>query len=501
LNIGFSALSIKRQWVALSQVCGLLGIAPEDLTHTQLDAARAALTAAGHRYGRPRREFRGGCFGLEATLFHAGVIHQLPRRNTPDKATERARQWAELRRSAPTLTVTIQRYLEQIALSIRPGTASRHEAVLREFAWFVREREPEVATVAAFARRHVEDDKTWRASRPAQRGGPLHRHTIRERLGVVRAFFVRGMEWGWEDMPTRLPVFSGDFPIPDQPLPRFLDDGAATKLLVATRADPDPFVRLCVEFLARTGLRKGEFLGLTIDAVVQIGSAYWLRVPVGKLHTDRYIPLHPQLKTLLDEWLAQRPAMPRSNLLFVDRGRPIPASRVDHAVAKAARVAGIGRVSPHQLRHTLATQAINRGMSLEAIAALLGHRSLRMTLVYARIADRTVANEYFAVSEKVEALYNQPKQLPAVAEGTEMAKLRREMNQRMLGNGYCARPVELDCHFETICESCCFFVTTIDFKPTLQRQLHDATAKGQVGRQRIFQGLLQRLDAQKEKAS
>src|SRR5713226_7385665 len=37
------------------------------------------------------------------------------------------------------------------------------------------------------------------------------------------------------------------------------------------------------------------------------------------------------------------------------------------------RSAGIGRVSPHRLRHTLATQAINRGMSLEAIAALLGH--------------------------------------------------------------------------------------------------------------------------------
>ena len=37
----------------------------------------------------------------------------------------------------------------------------------------------------------------------------------------------------------------------------------------------------------------------------------------------------------------------------------------------------------HRLRHTLATQAINRGMSLEAIAALLGHRSMRMTLIYA----------------------------------------------------------------------------------------------------------------------
>jgi integrase len=161
---------------------------------------------------------------------------------------------------------------------------------------------------------------------------------------------------------------------------------------------------VCVEFLARTGLRKGEFLALTIDAVVRIGSGYWLRVPVGKLHTDRYIPLHPQLKALLDQWLADRPEGLRSDLLFVEHGRAIPVSRVDHAVAKVARAAGLGRVSPHQLRHTLATQAINRGMSLEAIAALLGHRSLSMTMVYAKLADRTVADEYFKVSEKVEAL-------------------------------------------------------------------------------------------------
>ena len=47
-----------------------------------------------------------------------------------------------------------------------------------------------------------------------------------------------------------------------------------------------------------------------------------------------------------------------------------------------------------------------------------------------------------------------------------MRKLRSEMHRRMLGNGYCARPVELDCHFESICESCTFFVTTIEFRPT-----------------------------------
>ncbi|MFC0112188.1 tyrosine-type recombinase/integrase [Kibdelosporangium aridum] len=54
----------------------------------------------------------------------------------------------------------------------------------------------------------------------------------------------------------------------------------------------------------------------------------------------------------------------------------------------AAAAAGLGHIHPHQLRHTLATQAINRGMSLEAIAALLGHHSLDMTLRYAKIANR-----------------------------------------------------------------------------------------------------------------
>src|SRR5213078_631086 len=170
---------------------------------------------------------------------------------------------------------------------------------------------------------------------------------------------------------------------------------------------------LAVEFLARTGVRKGEFLDLTVDSVVQIGSAYWLHVPVGKLRSDRYIPLHPQLKDLLDEWVARRPKSLRSPYLFVEHGKRIRHNRVDRAVAKVARAAGIDHVSPHRLRHTLATQAINRGMSLEAIAALLGHRSMRMTMVYARIANGTVADEYFSVTEKVEALYGQDPLLPA----------------------------------------------------------------------------------------
>ena len=52
----------------------------------------------------------------------------------------------------------------------------------------------------------------------------------------------------------------------------------------------------------------------------------------------------------------------------------------------------------------------------------------------------------------------------------------------------------MDCHFESICESCTFFVTTIEFKPTLRKQREDAIAKGQLGRQKIFDSLLHRLE-------
>jgi hypothetical protein len=123
---------------------------------------------------------------------------------------------------------------------------------------------------------------------------------------------------------------------------------------------------------------------------------------------------------------------------------------------------------------------VNRGMSLEAIAALLGHRSLDMTLRY--IASRTVADEYFAVTEKVEALYGQPAQLPADAIGPKMTRLRPG-HHRLLGNGWCTRPPQLDCAFEPICETCTYFQTSIEFRPALAAQ-HDHAAAATVRRPR-----------------
>lgn len=140
-------------------------------------------------------------------------------------------------------------------------------------------------------------------------------------------------------------------------------------------------------------------------------------------------------------------------------------------------------------------------MSLEAIAALLGHHDLSMTMVYARIADRTVAEEYFAVTEKVEALYNahattaiRQAALPADAAGPNMRALRNEATKRLLGNGYCGRPRQLDCQYETICESCSMFFTTIEHRDTIQAQRNNAESLGHQHRREVYDTLLNRLD-------
>ena len=493
-EVGFDQRAVSLQWAAVMKVAALQGIAPNQLTRELLHHGRDELVtaikehcpvASGHIW------ITAALFGAEATLFHAGTFTTPPSRRGIRPVPTTAERWS---RVTPGLTETFLGYLDQIGVSLRASTVARAETILREFAEFVTDTDPAVAKVGRPASRPHRSLQT-----PPRPAALDHRRCAVQTqpgqpLGALRSCFERLTEWGGTDQPAAVLVFSGDLPRLDDPLPRFLDDGAATKLLQAARSDDDPFVRLAVEFLARTGMRKGEFIDLTVDSIVQIGSAFWLRVPLGKLRNDRYIPLHPQLKSLIDEWLSLRPNGLRSDFLFIEHGRRITKSRVENAIHKTANRAGIGHITPHQLRHTLATQAINRGMSLEALAALLGHRSLRMTLVYARIADRKVADEYFSVSEQVEALYDQPRQLPADAEGAEMAKLRREMHQRMLGNGYCARPVGLDCHFESICESCTFFQTTIEFRPTLQRQRDDAADKGQLGRQKVFDGLLERLD-------
>jgi site-specific recombinase XerD len=401
--------------------------------------------------------------------------------------------WAELEAAVPQVAATMRRYLAQIGCVLRPGSVSGADQALRCFAAFLAQAAPEVACIAQVTRRHIEDYKPWLAARPGQNKPQLTPGTIISRLGTLRMFFIRSGEWGWEEAPPKVPMFTGDLPRCDHPLPKALDDGAAARLLRAAQNDTRLLVRVTVEMLLRTGLRVSEYTSLQAGAVVHIGAGPWLHVPVGKLRDDRYLPLHPHLVTLIDGYRAAHVDPSNPLLLPRENGRPLDRHTVTRMINRAGVTAGLPHIHPHQLRHTLATQAINRGMSLEAIAAMLGHRSLDMTLRYAKIASRTVADEYFAVTEKVEALYGQPPVLPADAIGPKMARLRRE-HHRMLGNGYCTRPPELDCAFESICETCTFFQTSIAFRPTLQAQHDDAIARHQDHRGQLFASLLARVD-------
>src|SRR5680860_1724559 len=141
----------------------------------------------------------------------------------------------------PEIVDTMRRYLEQIACVLRPGSVVGVDLGLRAFASFLLETAPEVTSTDQVTRRHIENFKPWLAKRPGQNKTRLTTATLAHRLGTLRMFFVRIDEWGWDQAPARVPMFPGDLPRQDHPLPKALDDAAAAKLLRAAHNDkPTP---------------------------------------------------------------------------------------------------------------------------------------------------------------------------------------------------------------------------------------------------------------------
>jgi hypothetical protein len=67
-------------------------------------------------------------------------------------------------------------------------------------------------------------------------------------------------------------------------------------------------------------------------------------------------------------------------------------------------------------------------------------------------------------------------------------------SNRLLGNGYCTRPVGVDCIHETICEQCSFFETGPQFVTLLRRQRNDATKRGDPTKATLFDELIHGID-------
>ena len=274
--------------------------------------------------------------------------------------------WEQLAAAIPGIAAPMRRYLQQIGCVLRPRSVENADQALRLFAAFLAEQAPGTGSLTAVARRHVEDYKPWLACRPGQNKPRLAPATIACRLGTLRMFFIRIDEWGWAEAPPRVPTFGGDLPRLDRPLPSALDDAAAARLLRAARADRRMLVRVAVEVLLRTGLRVSEFTGLPAGAIVLIGAGHWLHVPVGKLGGDRYLPLHPHLVTLIDDYRTAHVDPSNPLLLPRENGRALDRHTVTRMTSKAGTAAGLPHIHPHQLRHTLATQAKMSGVASDA---------------------------------------------------------------------------------------------------------------------------------------
>jgi site-specific recombinase XerD len=147
--------------------------------------------------------------------------------------------------------------------------------------------------------------------------------------------------------------------------------------------------------MRRSGMRIGELLHLSPDCLERdLRGNSFIKVPLGKLDNERLVPLDDQTRDVLVS--LQQKCPPGSQFLLQPTlCRKNIAQRLGAALKQAATGLDIpGAVVSHRLRHTYATELLNAGLSLVTIMKLLGHRSFRMTMRYAAIAQQTVVDDY-----------------------------------------------------------------------------------------------------------
>ena len=143
-----------------------------------------------------------------------------------------------------------------------------------------------------------------------------------------------------------------------------------------------------IDLLRSTGMRVGELVTLNKDAVDIINREC---VVHGKGDKDRVVYFDAKTKVHLENYLTSRDD--DSEALFVSCRAPhnrLQIGGVEAMLRKLGRALGVGRVHPHKFRRTLATRAIDKGMPIEQVQVLLGHKKIDTTLRYAMVDQRNV---------------------------------------------------------------------------------------------------------------
>lgn len=142
---------------------------------------------------------------------------------------------------------------------------------------------------------------------------------------------------------------------------------------------------LAVLLLYSCGIRLAELCGIRMCDIADDLSSLKVR---GKGDKERIIPLLAETSQRIRDYLAAAEAAGvtiegDSALILSEKGTPLSRSSIQRIVERELRMAGVqGKRSPHVLRHTFATELLNRGADMRNIQELMGHSSLKTTQNY-----------------------------------------------------------------------------------------------------------------------
>jgi integrase/recombinase XerD len=147
---------------------------------------------------------------------------------------------------------------------------------------------------------------------------------------------------------------------------------------------------LLIKTLFQTGARVSEFVNIKVNDV--FFDEQMLLIAKAKGGKSRYVPILPQLAQELRTHLGRRTT---GSLFETVQHTPYSPRRIQQIVKETAADAQITkRVSPHLLRHSVATTLLERGMPIEQIQKFLGHAKLETTQLYAESSAEMLKESY-----------------------------------------------------------------------------------------------------------
>ncbi len=172
----------------------------------------------------------------------------------------------------------------------------------------------------------------------------------------------------------------------DKRLPKFLSFEEVMKLVEAVEKDRD---KLIIKTLFYTGMRVSELTNLKVSDIIFDEQIIKIKGKGGK---ERIVPVPRHLLEELKIWV--------SNKNPSDRVFNITSRHVERIIQRARERAGIEKkVTPHVLRHSLATHLLQKGIDIRYIQELLGHSSLSVTQVYTHVMPTHLKEIYRKVFE------------------------------------------------------------------------------------------------------